>query len=175
MSKKQQAAALAMWSSYDRKQRTARGTAISQGIKAAFKRDPAARDRLIAAVKRGGKTRTRPLAERFWEKVDKSGPKQPHMRTNCWLWTGCTLPGRAANRTYGQIAKGGKYGGCAIAHRVAWELEHGKPGKKFVLHKCDTPLCVRASHLKLGTAADNTRDMVAKGRARGRHSQDAKL
>lgn len=40
------------------------------------------------------------------------------------------------------------------------------PGNLFVLHKCDVPLCVRHDHLFLGTAADNTADMLAKGRDR---------
>ena len=26
--------------------------------------------------------------DRFWEKVDKNGPTQPHMTTPCWVWTG---------------------------------------------------------------------------------------
>jgi hypothetical protein len=34
------------------------------------------------------------------------------------------------------------------------------------LHKCDTPLCVRPDHLFVGSKADNTQDMMAKGRWR---------
>jgi hypothetical protein len=62
------------------------------------------------------------------------------------------------------------------AHRVAWELANGRiqrdggRNRTCVLHRCDNPLCVRAEpggggHLFLGTLADNSRDMVAKGRA----------
>ena len=38
------------------------------------------------------------------------------------------------------------------------------PKGMFVLHHCDNPPCVRPDHLFLGTAADNTADMMSKGR-----------
>lgn len=34
----------------------------------------------------------------------------------------------------------------------------------WVLHKCDVRHCVRPDHLFLGTAAENTTDMMRKGR-----------
>lgn len=52
-----------------------------------------------------------------------------------------------------------------LAHRYAWRLANGSPPDDiYVLHACDNRKCVRASHLFLGTALDNTRDMLAKGR-----------
>ena len=76
--------------------------------------------------------------------------------TSCWLWTGCT------NTRYGVVGRDRRN---AYAHRVAYELFVGPiPEGKHVLHTCDTPLCVNPEHLWLGAPADNSRDMVQKGR-----------
>lgn len=89
--------------------------------------------------------------ERFWSKVDR--------RDTCWLWTGA-------------VRRNG-YGHCYFSlerrntfpHRVAWELTYGPiPHGMLVCHICDVRHCVRPEHLFLGTHADNTRDMMAKGR-----------
>lgn len=94
----------------------------------------------------------RPLSERFWEKVSRS--------EGCWLWTASIT-----NKGYGRLFALGT--GARLAHRVSWELTHGPiPQGKCVLHRCDTPLCVRPDHLFLGSMADNARDMVQKGRQR---------
>jgi hypothetical protein len=96
----------------------------------------------------------RSLAERFWPKVK--------LGRGCWLWQGCTDP-----KGYGYIGTGGHSGKVLSAHRASYMMEHGSiPDGMFVLHSCDTPSCVRPSHLFLGTARDNTHDMMRKGRAR---------
>lgn len=38
------------------------------------------------------------------------------------------------------------------------------PCDMMVCHKCDVPLCINPEHLFLGTALDNTRDCLSKGR-----------
>jgi hypothetical protein len=105
------------------------------------------------------RTVRRPLADRFWEKVDKH-PGRWWNGAECWYWTGIPNP-----KGYGRISVHGRAGHDAFAHRVAWELTYRLvPGGLWVLHHCDTPACVRPEHLFLGTAADNTADMMAKGR-----------
>lgn len=93
----------------------------------------------------------------FWLDVDLNGPLVRPDLGECWIWTG-------ARMRYGYFQYGKKLIG---AHRVAWELRNGPiPDGLYVLHRCDNPPCVRPDHLFLGTAADNTADMVAKGRYR---------
>lgn len=75
----------------------------------------------------------------------------------CWSWTGQTLhTGRGKLKLHG------------IEHtapRVFYAYHHKvDPGPWYVLHTCDNPNCVNPDHLKLGTAQDNTDDMIAKGR-----------
>lgn len=79
----------------------------------------------------------------------------------CHIWTGARTQGG-----YGiiWIANSRKR-----AHRVAYELKFGAipdgtSEPLVVRHKCDNPPCVNPDHLELGTRADNSRDMVVRGR-----------
>lgn len=84
-------------------------------------------------------------SEVFWSKVQKSG--------ECWMWTG-----KQNGHGYG-IGRGGG------SHRQSWIMANGPiPNGLYVLHHCDTPLCVRPDHLFLGTKGDNNRDCKQKGR-----------
>ncbi len=89
-----------------------------------------------------------PIEIRFWKYVQKT--------PSCWLWMG-----HKNNTGYGVIHLNGKN---ALAHRVSLILEGKDIEGVFVLHKCDTPTCVRPEHLFLGNYQDNHDDMVKKGR-----------
>lgn len=53
------------------------------------------------------------------------------------------------------------------AHRWIWVHIHGSIPAGFVVrHKCDNPPCANIEHLELGTVADNSNDMVSRGRSR---------
>lgn len=75
----------------------------------------------------------------------------------CWEWQGC-----CGSHGYGQMTF--KYKGM-VTHRASWEVHKGPiPEGKFVCHTCDYRRCINPEHLFLGTAQDNTDDMIAKDR-----------
>lgn len=90
----------------------------------------------------------RSLAER-WARYVPTG-----LATDvCWEWTGSLN-----NHGYGRL-------GHAYAHRISYEIHHGPIADGLhVMHSCDNPPCCNPAHLSLGTASDNMRDAVQKGR-----------
>lgn len=90
---------------------------------------------------------------RFWAKVDTAGGIDA-----CWPWSGNRIA-----KGYGIFTHRGRNAG---AHRTAYQYAVGQiPDGLWVLHRCDNPPCCNPAHLWLGTATDNNRDMIAKGRA----------
>lgn len=75
--------------------------------------------------------------------------------SGCWVWTG-------TRKEFGY----GLFNRRETAHRASIRLHTGKapPPRMHVMHICDNPPCVNPDHLRIGTALDNTRDMIAKGR-----------
>ena len=104
------------------------------------------------------------IVKRFWARV---GPPDEN---GCRRWLGGTFGGR-----YGAFCFNGQNRGT---HVIAWRLTyHGPvvPGSVF-RHSCDRGLCCEPSHVYPGTYADNSLDMVRRGRSlSGERNPAAKL
>jgi hypothetical protein len=107
----------------------------------------------------------RPLAERFWPRVNKDG-HVPHARPElgrCWIWTGAI-----SDTGYGKVGLGGRSDGTANTHAVAFAPSGGvvPPGLELD-HLCRNRACVNPAHLEPVTRLVNVhRGMrFKKGRA----------
>lgn len=98
-----------------------------------------------------GKNPKKPIAYRFWSKVNI-----PDL-FSCWNWTAAKDLGG-----YGMFQIAGK---TCRAHRFAFELCCGPiPNGKFICHSCDNPKCCNPSHMFPGTPKENVADMFNKNR-----------
>lgn len=83
--------------------------------------------------------RSRPEAERFWSKVDKTD--------TCWLWTAALVKG------YGRFTSDVRQMG---AHRWSYEALVGPIPEGLTLdHLCRNPRCVNPDHLEPVTQREN--------------------
>lgn len=95
------------------------------------------------------------LDEKFWAKVDIRGDDE------CWEWLGAVT-----SEGYGKVKRRKINGNSGIpAHRYAYYLKHGKFPDNMCCHHCDNPRCVNPSHLYDGTAKENSRDCMERGRS----------
>ncbi len=89
--------------------------------------------------------------DKFWKRVSVTNENE------CWPWNG-----KRTNQGYGMVGFEGK---TQPAHRIAYIFYFGDFDRSLdILHKCDNPPCCNPNHLFLGTARDNIKDAIAKGR-----------
>lgn len=85
----------------------------------------------------------------------------------CIIWKGAVN-----NKGYGVVNYKGKYW---LVHRLIYTLHNPEIdiNRMLVLHKCDIRNCINPNHLFIGTAKDNTNDMIDKDRMKHANGENA--
>jgi hypothetical protein len=102
----------------------------------------------------------------LYDRIDPYICKDESNPDACWLWTG-----GVDKNGYGCIKsppdENGKKRSQRI-HRIMYERYNGPipQDKPLIMHSCDTPACCNPKHLTTATPAENSADMVAKGRSK---------
>jgi hypothetical protein len=88
------------------------------------------------------------------------------LKNTCWEWLGSL-----DKNGYGKVFSMG-------AHRYSWCSSRINTNikNKIIRHTCDNPICVNPFHLRIGSAKDNSNDMILRNRSlKGESHPDAIL
>lgn len=98
------------------------------------------------------------LEVRFWRFVQKTA--------GCWKWIGAKdKDGYGKFQVPASLSWDGRTHTTRATRAVLFLTEGRWPEPTIqVQHACDNPSCVRPSHLKKGTASENSEDMRSRGR-----------
>ncbi len=95
---------------------------------------------------------------------------------SCWPYQGSGRGKGGYGRITVRIAGETK---TFAAHRLSYEHQNKRIVKGFLIrHSCNNPICINPNHLEIGTAQDNSDDMVSAGRSldqKGEKNHNSKL